>query len=373
MSYSYGYKDNNNNVNAETKKGSSAKQVSYSADPNASKTAGWVKAVVIILAIAVGLALMSFSCSMSLKNLGSNVSQNVSGIEYLLNGGLTTYGRVPEDEDYIATIFIDGSITEDNSATYNHKFVLNTIDSLINDEHNLGLVLWTDTPGGTVFASDEVYLKLKDYKKQTGRPIYTSMQAMTASGGYYIGCVADRIYANRNCWTGSIGVTMGQMFDVSELLDELGVKVTTITAGKNKAMGSNYVPLTDEQRAVYQSLVDEAYEQFTGIVATERGMDIEVVKKLADGRVYTAKQALDNGLIDEIGTYEDCLGAIKRKARTSSSTPVVEFKTFNATFSLSSLLGEARNNDSKADASYIEELVNLNGKFQVSYMSDLTK
>jgi protease-4 len=128
---------------------------------------------------------------------------------------------------------------------------------------------------------------------------------MAASGGYYISAAAERICANRNTWTGSIGVTMGTMVDLSAFLDNYGVKTETITSGRNKAMGGYFDPMTDEQRAIFQGLVDEAYDQFTDIVAEERGLDAAYVRELADGRIYTAAQALENGLIDNISPQGD--------------------------------------------------------------------
>jgi protease-4 len=100
---------------------------------------------------------------------------------------------------------------------------------------------------------------------------------------------------------------MGTMFDVSAFLDRYGVKTETITSGRNKAMGSNFIPMTDEQRDIFQGLIDEAYDQFTGIVAEERALDIDYVRELADGRIYTAAQALENGLVDAFGDVETAL------------------------------------------------------------------
>jgi len=103
---------------------------------------------------------------------------------------------------------------------------------------------------------------------------------------------------------------MGTFYDISGLLDKYGIETETITSGDNKAMGSAVEPMTKEQKAIFQSLVDEAYEQFAGIVADGRNMPLKKVKKLADGRIYTAQQALDNGLIDEIGTLEDAVAGM---------------------------------------------------------------
>lgn len=195
---------------------------------------------------------------------------------------------------------------------YSQSFILQTIDDLTADEQNRGLVLYIDSPGGGVYETDEVYLKLMEYKEVTGRPIYVSFGSQAASGGYYIAMSGDKIYSNRNCITGSIGVRLSNMIDMSGLLEKLGIQVETITSGENKAMGDPYSPLTQEQRDIFQEYVNESYEQFVEIVVNGRpNLSEEQVRTLADGRIYTAKQARENGLIDEIGTLEDAVAGIQ--------------------------------------------------------------
>lgn len=230
----------------------------------------------------------------------------------LANYGTSLNGRLD-------IIRIEGEITSTDSSSlfssgsgYNHKFILNTIDQLIDDDSSKGILVFLNTPGGGVYESDEVYQKLLEYK-ETGRPVYAYMGQMAASGGYYIASAADKIYCNRNTLTGSIGVIMGTYIDLSEFLSRYGVTSNTFTSGPNKSMGSQYAPMTDEQKRIFQSIVDEAYEQFVGVVANGRGMQVGDVKRIADGRVYTAKQALDNNLVDEICTYEEALTRIKEE------------------------------------------------------------
>ena len=193
-----------------------------------------------------------------------------------------------------------------NQPSYHHNETLNYVEQLQYDDSNKGIFLYFDTGGGGVYESDELYLALMEYKENTGRPIWAYFGPTTASGGYYIAMAADHIVANRNTTTGSIGVIISYT-DVSGLYEKLGLKTVYITSGANKSMGASDLPLTDEQRAIYQSVVDEAYNQFVDIVCTGRGMDEARVRQLADGRIYTAQQALDNGLIDEIGSYEQAL------------------------------------------------------------------
>lgn len=135
----------------------------------------------------------------------------------LLSGTIDNSVSTDFGHDYIGTIYIEGTISEDADGTYNHQYLLNAIDAMIADDENKGMILYVDTPGGSVFASDELYFKIKEYQEKTERPVYASMQSMAASGGYYISAPCDKIIANRNCWTGSIGVTLGTMYDISEL------------------------------------------------------------------------------------------------------------------------------------------------------------
>ncbi len=248
-------------------------------------------------------------------------------------GSSSSEKNVKVKSDYISAIYITGMISEENR-TYNQKWLLRQIKKAGSDPKNAGVLLVIDSPGGTVYESDEAYLALRKYKKSTGRPVYAYFGSLAASGGYYIGCAADKIFANRNTLTGSIGVIAGQSVDATELLGKVGIKMTTITAGKNKNMGNYNSVLTDEQRAIFQSIADEAYEQFTGIVAESRKMKISDVKKLADGRVYTALQAKNNGLVDAVCPLEeakesirsDFYGKTKNGAKSKTSLVFVEFK-----------------------------------------------
>ena len=218
----------------------------------------------------------------------------------------------PPSEDYIAVVTVQGTIQEqtetglfDVPVGYQHITTLDYIDNLMSDSDNKGILLYVDSPGGTVYESEELYLKLKEYKDQTGRPIWDYMAHYAASGGYLISMAADKIYANPNTTTGSIGVIMSG-FDMTGLYEKLGIRYFSITSGAYKDSSR----MTEEQMAIYQTQVDEYYNKFVGIVSEGRGMDPETVRTLADGRVYTANQALENDLIDEISLYEDMTAAM---------------------------------------------------------------
>lgn len=204
---------------------------------------------------------------------------------------------------YVAVLSVDGVISPEDTGSYNHQWLLETIEELKSDKSNKGIILKINSPGGSVYESDELYLALKSYGEN--KILVAYMENMAASGGYYISCAAERIYANRNTLTGSIGVISGQSIDLTGLFSNLGIKYTTITSGKNKNMGNVNEPLTKEQQDILQGISDEVYQQFTGIVSDDRGLPLEDVIKIADGRIYTANQAQKLGLIDQIGTLED--------------------------------------------------------------------
>lgn len=217
--------------------------------------------------------------------------------------------------DSFAIINISGTIQASPSSpldtySYDHSRLMNYVDSLIEDEGNHGILLKVNSGGGTVYHSDEMYEKLLEYKEKTGRPVYAYFEQTAASGAYYISCAADYISANRNCWTGSIGVIISYT-NISGLYEKLGMEEIIISTGENKGMGSSASPLTEEQRRIYQSLVDESYERFVTIVALARDMDARDVLPLADGRVYTAKQAMENGLIDNVESYDEALARME--------------------------------------------------------------
>ncbi len=281
---------------------------------------------------------------------------------------------------YIGVLPVEGTIQSDSGSalyegTYHHEWTLKKIEQLKEDNNNRGLVIAVNTPGGGVYESDELYLAIKDYKETTGRPVYSYMESQATSGGYYISAPCDKIMANRNCWTGSIGVTIGTIYDFTGLMEKYGVKSVTITAGDNKAMGSSTEKLTREQKEILQSLVDEAYEQFVGIVAEGRGMKVEDVKELADGRLYTAKQAKENGLIDEVCTYDEAVDDMKTRFELGSCA-VHEIKYKNSDPLLYRLLmqtAEIGKDKSVTEFDGLKSLMDQNGKFKVTYLSEIQK
>jgi protease-4 len=339
----------------------------YSVREKNNKSKAPYKGVIIFGIIVLAIVILAVSCNNMVGRLFTNPLAEETARQAL------------PDVPYIGTLYVEGSIASGNSDYfgvpfgYQHEWTLEQIDELIQDANNKGMVIFVDSPGGGVYESDELYLKIKEYQKETGRPVYAYMGSMAASGGYYISAPADRIMANRNCWTGSIGVTIGTLFDFSQLLQDYGIKSETITSGENKAMGSSFDELTPEQRAIFQGLVDEAYYQFAGIVAEEREMDMEKVLKIADGRIYTASQALENGLIDEISTFEEALQHMQ-KEHGLEDAEIVDI-TYSENTLISTLLGKLNLvvPAQSGDLSMLMKLVEETSPFPVSYMCETLK
>jgi len=170
------------------------------------------------------------------------------------------------------------------------------------------VVLRIDTPGGEVTASDIIYHEILRFKERTGRPVLGLMMSVAASGGYYVASACDFIMAHPSTLTGSIGV-ISVFPNVESLMAKVGVKVNVIKSGGNKDSGGPFRDMTEEEKKIFQGIIDEYYEGFLEVVARNRKDRIPAgeLKKVADGRVYTAKQALELELIDAIGYFDDAL------------------------------------------------------------------
>ena len=195
------------------------------------------------------------------------------------------------------------------------------------------VVLRVDSPGGSAAASQEIASEVRRFKKETGKPVVVSMGDIAASGGYYISAYADKIVANPSTLTGSIGV-ISQFIYIEGLLEKLGLELETVKTGRHKDMG--IWPLTDEQRKIMQDISDDLYEQFVAAVAQGRGLPTEEVRGLATGQLYTGNQALNLGLVDELGGLDTAVDLAASLAGISA--PEIEEYSPSASF-LDMLLG----------------------------------
>jgi protease-4 len=182
------------------------------------------------------------------------------------------------------------------------------LDAAALDDHVKAVVVRINSPGGGVTASDIMYRDLVNFREETHKPIVACMMDVAASGGYYLAMGCDRVYAHPTTVTGSIGVIMS-LYNAHGLMKMVGVTSEPIKSGPNKDIGNPGRPMTPEERAILQGMVNGFYDQFVEVVAKARHDQIrpERVRELADGRVYTGVEAKKLGLVDEIGYLEDAL------------------------------------------------------------------
>ena len=190
------------------------------------------------------------------------------------------------------------------------------------DDRVKALIVRINSAGGTVTASDIIFRELEAFKGLKKIPVVSVLMDVAASGGYYVAIAGDTIIAHPTTITGSIGVIV-LTANAQGLLEKIGVSTAAIKSGLHKDMASPLRPMTAEERAILQSVVDELHRQFIGKVAQRRRLSIERVRALADGRVYTAEQARASGLVDEIGYIDDAVMIAKHAAGVKEARVVV--------------------------------------------------
>lgn len=182
------------------------------------------------------------------------------------------------------------------------------------DKYMKAVILRINSPGGTVTAADMIYHEIEQFKRKTGITVIACIMDLGASGGYYVAVSADKIIAHPTTVTGSIGVIMLNL-SVEGLLQKIGVKDTSIKTGEYKDMGSPLKTMTEEERKIFQGILDNMYERFLAVIAENRkGLTREKLRSLADGRIYTARQAVEYGLIDQIGYLDEAILLAKEEA-----------------------------------------------------------
>ena len=237
----------------------------------------------------------------------------------LLYGIVSSFGERTEvvttgSGSKIGVVELQGVITSSDE-------VVRQLKKYREDRSIKGILLRVDSPGGGVVASQEMYEEMK--KTRETKPVVVSMGALAASGGYYVSCGASRLVANRGTLTGSIGV-ISEFLQLQAALDKLGVSVKTIKSGKLKDSGSSTRTMTAEDEKYFQQLMDNVHHQFIQVVENERHMDHDEVVRIADGRVFTGEQAVRNGLVDTLGTFEDAVHIAAELAGISGEPSLVK-------------------------------------------------
>ena len=241
-------------------------------------------------------------------NIADKVITDKLGMNSVTMDSSSLYGFPMEN--FVGIVKVDGDMMDSADSSYfsaggyNHDATVEYIEALSEASNNVGILLYVNSGGGYSYIGDDLYLELMEYKEETGRPIYAYFDSIAASAAYYAAMSADEIYANRMTTTGSIGVYM-TVYDMTELYDKLGIEEYMIRSGDNKGIGGGGQEVTEEYLAIEQAQVDEMYELFIDVIEQGRGMNRNDIYALADGRTFTASQALDNGLIDGICRYEE--------------------------------------------------------------------
>lgn len=250
------------------------------------KSRGWIVALVaVILLFLLGMFSVTSCTSLFASSMGMTSSSS-SSLDALT-------------QDAVGVITISGTIQYDGTSA-SPEGLKSLLDEAEANPHIKAVVLRVDSGGGVSTAGEEMTEYLRDFSK----PVVVSSASSNASAAYEISSQADYIFANSSSLVGSIGTAI-QITDTSELMDKLGINIQDITSSDSKDSTYGTRPLTDDERAYYQSMVDQINEQFIQNVAEGRGMGVEEVRALANGLSYTGTDALENGLIDEIGTKED--------------------------------------------------------------------
>ncbi|TSB48061.1 signal peptide peptidase SppA [Alkalicoccobacillus porphyridii] len=218
----------------------------------------------------------------------------------------------------LVVLNLDGVIQDTGSQglfggdIYDHQAFLTQLEMAGEDNTVDGIIIRVNTPGGGVLESDEIHEKIVAAQEEHEKPVYISMGNMAASGGYYIAAPADRIVASPSTITGSIGVIM-ESINFAELAENYGVSFNTIKSGPFKDIMSPYKEMTDDERDILQSMVDESYNEFVRVISEGRNMDEETVREIADGRIYSGNQAFENGLVDDLGNLDDTIGLLSEE------------------------------------------------------------
>ncbi len=227
-------------------------------------------------------------------------------VAVLLIGFFTgLYFIIAETSESIAVIPVYGVITYKNSnyTEYtNPDEIKEFIKEANNDPSIKAIVLDINSPGGTPVASEELMKAIKDSKK----PIVSWISDTGTSGAYLAASASDKIVASPSSWVGSIGVSL-ELTDLSGMYGQMGINKYAIKAGEYKDLGSDYRPITEEERQMLQDMVNEEYDYFISTVAKNRNLKVDYVRSLAEGKIYTGRQAANNKLVDSIGFKDDAM------------------------------------------------------------------
>ena len=221
----------------------------------------------------------------------------------------------------VAVVEVEGVIGVTAERGLDTDSIVRTLGEYRDDPAVRAVVLRIDSPGGVVAPTQEIFTAVRRLR-EAKKPVVASLGSVAASGGYYVAVAADRIYANPGTLTGSIGVVM-QLANVEGLLKKVGVEYVVVKAGRYKDVGNFARPMTPEERRILQALLDDIYDQFIKAVAEGRGLEPQAVRALAEGRIYSGRQAQRLKMVDDLGGLEDAIEAAAKMAGLPPKPKVV--------------------------------------------------
>ncbi|MCL6570176.1 MAG: signal peptide peptidase SppA [Bacillus sp. (in: Bacteria)] len=282
---------------------------------------------------ALGIAAVLFFISITINFLSASVFK---GIETDFTDLLATADQpfteevVKEGSEVKKIVILDiNGVIQDTGDTgslfqtsgYNHQDFMKKLTYIQEDDSVKGIIIKVNTPGGGVVESAEIHDKLAEIQKKSKKPVYISMGSMAASGGYYISAGAKKIFASPETLTGSLGVIM-EGINYEGLADKYGVDFVTIKSGQYKDIMSPTRKMTEEERQILQTMINNSYEGFVKVISEGRNMTVEQVKKLADGRIYDGRQAKDLQLIDGFGYLDDVIVQMEKDEKLTGAKVV---------------------------------------------------
>lgn len=303
------------------------------------------------LGIAAGLffisVIINFLSAFAFKDFETSLKEL-----FPMNDEMFLEEVIEEGDEFkkIAVLSVNGVIQDTGepmslfeTGMYNHQAFMKQLEHVKEDKTVKAIIIKVNSPGGGVVESAEIHDKIVEIQKETKKPVYISMGSMAASGGYYISAAADKIYASPETLTGSLGVIM-QGVNYEGLAKKYGVDFVTIKSGPYKDIMSPTRKMTDEERKILQSMIKNSYEGFVKVISEGRGIPVEEVKKIADGRIYDGRQAKNLNLIDGFGYFDDVVEKLK-KDHNLKGAQVVSYSEnlgFGSLFSMGArkLMGE---------------------------------
>ncbi|MBN1758073.1 MAG: signal peptide peptidase SppA [Chitinispirillaceae bacterium] len=239
----------------------------------------------------------------------------ITGVTLLVRQNVFTDGRVGRGTfKKLGEVRVEGPIVESES-------IVRQLQLLHEDRSVAGVLLRIDSPGGATAPSQEIYHAVREFRSGS-KPIIVSMGNVAASGGYYIASPATRIFAGAGTLTGSIGVIMTVPM-YRELAKKVGIEMQTFKAGDYKDIASPYRSMTSVEKKMIQGLLDDTHDQFITDVATARTMDVDSLRQIADGRIFTGRQAVKAHLVDTLGGYEAALSYLRAITGVGSAARVI--------------------------------------------------